>query len=836
MATKKEIKHTVKKGDTLWDLAKKYLGSGTKWRQIYNLNKSKIKDPHWIYPGQVFVIQKGQTEVTTAKPKKSTASTPKVEPLKITYENRYNKTKELDNLQHDPSQMKVVNFKQDYTVLVRKKLYYAINQADNEKYVKVFQLNNFMQIRTSNSVYGKGSANVTIKGGERVVVADKDDVKDGGSDNFNELLKDWNSIDNEGAGKKWSNIEYNDIAKQRQYKYDWAIAEKCDFEPMDEVYIYSKSRKVKNGDGSYAFQQIFFGYITSVTKSYTAGQSGSMISIQIDDHLKLLDISRVANRPALDMRTVTPASRLDGNGFWVIEDDYRYNGIDPDTLDPLSSGPSFVFTNAFAGLEAHKIIQRLCIEAGIPKNKLNERIEETSRVPFAIQVRDNFGDIYSGDFEKRLTYCQKAANVLNFEFFADETGEIVFKIPTWNIGVNRKTKNNVGHDISYLYEVGGELYREPQKTQYETKKVTKTRKVTKTTTQEIWHSVKRGDTLWDLAEKYLGDASKWPTIYKANKSKIKDPHWIYPAQKLLIKKGVTKTVNEKYTETIKVEKEMEPVDNTNAPSVSKITDSKIPVVYPWEIVSFTFTDSDKEVYTAAQVTAETPLIAASLSGVAEAVQRAVQDPGLIAKFGVRLFPSVTTPLVGGAKGAEIYANLLIIRSLANRYTGTLQMIEESSIKVGDPIRFHIFDETPFREQYARDKSNMNSQKNAQAVFYVDQVDRSISINGVSTMSLSLRAGRMMGMQSIYDKATELYRPFYDSDADLPQTPEDPKPKAAQKTYKVVKGDSLFKIAVKMYKDGTRWKDIYEANRKDMKRGPLSSPNRVYVGQTLKIPK
>ncbi|MYL45059.1 LysM peptidoglycan-binding domain-containing protein [Virgibacillus halodenitrificans] len=57
--------YTVRKGDTLWDISKRYYGSGTKWRRIWNSNKSKLikkdsrnkRDPgHWIYPGQKLVI------------------------------------------------------------------------------------------------------------------------------------------------------------------------------------------------------------------------------------------------------------------------------------------------------------------------------------------------------------------------------------------------------------------------------------------------------------------------------------------------------------------------------------------------------------------------------------------------------------------------------------------------------------------------------------------------------------------------------------------------------------------------------------------------------------
>lgn len=51
--------HTVKKGDTLWDLANQYLGDAFQWPQIYRLNTDIIKNPHWIYPGQTFKLPGG---------------------------------------------------------------------------------------------------------------------------------------------------------------------------------------------------------------------------------------------------------------------------------------------------------------------------------------------------------------------------------------------------------------------------------------------------------------------------------------------------------------------------------------------------------------------------------------------------------------------------------------------------------------------------------------------------------------------------------------------------------------------------------------------------------
>lgn len=49
------------------------------------------------------------------------------------------------------------------------------------------------------------------------------------------------------------------------------------------------------------------------------------------------------------------------------------------------------------------------------------------------------------------------------------------------------------------------------------------------------YTVKRGDCLWNIAKKFYGDATKWPTIYKKNKSVVgKNPNLIYPGQKLVI--------------------------------------------------------------------------------------------------------------------------------------------------------------------------------------------------------------------------------------------------------------------------------------------------------------
>ncbi len=53
-ADREVINYVVKRGDTLWGIASRYLGSGTKYPQIAQENN--IPNPNLIYPGQVFRI------------------------------------------------------------------------------------------------------------------------------------------------------------------------------------------------------------------------------------------------------------------------------------------------------------------------------------------------------------------------------------------------------------------------------------------------------------------------------------------------------------------------------------------------------------------------------------------------------------------------------------------------------------------------------------------------------------------------------------------------------------------------------------------------------------
>jgi nucleoid-associated protein YgaU len=52
--------YTVRRGDTLWEIAEAYYGGGWHYRAIVRDNRRKIRNPHWIYPRQKFHIPAGR--------------------------------------------------------------------------------------------------------------------------------------------------------------------------------------------------------------------------------------------------------------------------------------------------------------------------------------------------------------------------------------------------------------------------------------------------------------------------------------------------------------------------------------------------------------------------------------------------------------------------------------------------------------------------------------------------------------------------------------------------------------------------------------------------------
>jgi hypothetical protein len=60
--------HTVKEGDTLWDITQAYYGDPYKWPQVWSYNPD-ITNPHWIYPDAQVQLRPGDDQVVETAPR-----------------------------------------------------------------------------------------------------------------------------------------------------------------------------------------------------------------------------------------------------------------------------------------------------------------------------------------------------------------------------------------------------------------------------------------------------------------------------------------------------------------------------------------------------------------------------------------------------------------------------------------------------------------------------------------------------------------------------------------------------------------------------------------------
>ena len=118
----------------------------------------------------------------------------------------YDNPQHLEGIQEQYKQRagskKIVNFKQDYVVFIRKKLFYAANAAsqrlsvgeiDNDKaskgrYMRTYKIDNFVNVSISTSILASGTCSLTIQGAERVMCYEQDSLVETGIPSMNILI------------------------------------------------------------------------------------------------------------------------------------------------------------------------------------------------------------------------------------------------------------------------------------------------------------------------------------------------------------------------------------------------------------------------------------------------------------------------------------------------------------------------------------------------------------------------------------------------------------------------------------------------------------------------
>ena len=60
--------HLVVKGDTLWGISGTFLEHPWCWPQVWGMNKEEIRNPHWIYPGQIIYLDRANKRLSLNRP------------------------------------------------------------------------------------------------------------------------------------------------------------------------------------------------------------------------------------------------------------------------------------------------------------------------------------------------------------------------------------------------------------------------------------------------------------------------------------------------------------------------------------------------------------------------------------------------------------------------------------------------------------------------------------------------------------------------------------------------------------------------------------------------
>lgn len=197
--------------------------------------------------------------------------------------------------------------------------------------------------------------------------------------------------------------------------------------PMDYIWIFTKDVRTNLWYGQEApddkRKPKFIGIITDISTNYNAALNQIVYTVNFKTMLRLLEVARYS----LNLSLIDAAQRITGKDFGSVQRNIILDQVNLGTKDrPHEALLQFVAPDYPSELVGSRIeADQMRAEAQSP-NYENYAIS-------SIQARTNY--------ETKLNKLRAWASNKDFEFYAAEDGQLVWKVPTYARGINKKTEN-----------------------------------------------------------------------------------------------------------------------------------------------------------------------------------------------------------------------------------------------------------------------------------------------------------------------------------------------------------------------------------------------------------
>ncbi len=475
--------YTVKSGDTLWAIAKKYYGSGKKYTSIYNANKSVIEAAakahgkkssnkgQWIYKGTVLTIPNTKTTTTQTVLVKKGTSNPKLGPKIASQASSFSYT-DVASGESDSVSISLNDIGKEWmgNLMPKRGATFStklnLTSWDKEGESKAFTCGTFVMDDLSYS----GRPLQCVLGGVSVPA-----------------MNDFKSLE---RTKTWEKTTIKEIASE--------IAKRAGVSLYYSGSTISIAELEQNKQSDSAF-------LYSLCEKYGLAMKVYNNKIVIFDIVVYEKKSAVDTIKEADMLSWSYNSTIDGTYTGV---ELEYTNPDSDKTISVTMGSSGrmykMNTQASSKNDAE-------LQAAAKVNAANRDIETMT-----VSIKANINLVAS--------QCVKISGLgsIDGKYYIDKIKHSVGKGYTMQLTMH-KVQTAIGPYVPPKKSSSGNSSSSKKK-----------------------YTVKSGDTLWAIAKKYYGSGSKYTKIYNANKSVIEakakahgkkssdNGHWIYAGTVLTI--------------------------------------------------------------------------------------------------------------------------------------------------------------------------------------------------------------------------------------------------------------------------------------------------------------